>query len=175
MTDTIANKVIEWADSNKINIDKDILLSSELSGPHTFNDVLVCALKSAGHFWRDAYEGLDPDAFFPQIINGALSLITDGDVKLESLSSNDDWQSAVAVINNKGVKTELTIDNVGGYDLEYAPSELHEALIDYSKDHFSKSLEIITCDESYVYLYVSNESVNELQAIINQIPSLGYS
>lgn len=175
MSEGIATEIVKWAETNGIKINKEIMSSAPEDDKYEFNYSLVNALKEAeSGYWRDSYEGVHPKGFLPDLINGILSQVTDKDISLVSLSSDDNWETAKISLECEGKVTDLKIGNAGGEDPDYAPEELYGVLEKYVEDNFSNLLKGIFSEGGYVYLYLTKEQLENFNNIINKIPEPNY-
>jgi len=174
MSKEIALEIITWAESNDIKIDKE-LMSNAPDDKYEFNNSLVTSLKGtdSGH-WRDSYEGRHPEGFMAELIQGILSTVKDKSISLISLSSNDAWETANLILKTDDTETELLINDAGGEDPEYASPEIFPVLENYVKENCPNKLKGIFSDAGYIYFYLTDKQINELDQIISKIPEPDY-
>lgn len=170
----VINKIFTWCEKNNIEIDKSFLDGKSFFNKYEFLDALVSALKTSG-YWRDSYEPFPPDGFLAELINGVVSLVEEKDIKVEAVTSDDDWVTAGFTLSDGSASVNLKLNSVGGVDPEHAPDDLPDVLARYSKEHCEKRLHMAVSQESgYVYLYLNDDAIKEITQIINEIPEPDY-
>ena len=175
MSNNITTEIVAWAKKNGIKINEEIMETAPEDDKYEFNYSLVNALKDSGSGnWRSAYEGVHPEGFLGDLIQGILSTVTDKEISLVSFSSDDGWLTAKIVLKTDGKETDINIGNVGGEDPDYAPEEIYPALEAFVKQHCSNQLKGIFSEGGIFYLYLTEEQISEFNEIISKIPEPDY-
>jgi hypothetical protein len=167
MAETIFNDIAGWAKKHGLKIDIEQIQDSNICDRYELDSALVFALSPSG-FVSFLEQGFTPEGYLPDLIKSYLALITEAGVELESLTTDDDWMNATAVLLKNGIKTEIFIEEVNQGD--WVPTCLPDQLEQYSKNNCQKVLYTIVGEDPFVVLYLSTEAIEELEKIRKQLP-----
>ena len=162
MTETIVSDIEKWAHRHGIEIKMESLRDKTLSFRNELDDALVDALEPIG-FVSFLEQGFPPEDYLPELIKSYLSLITDAVVKLESVTTEDDWMSATAILVKDEIKTNILLEEVNQSD--WIPTFLPDEMEKNSRNNCKKVLYTVCGEDPFTVVYLTQEAVNEIEQI----------
>jgi hypothetical protein len=167
MSKLSSQDVVAWANKYQLALDDENVTEGAFDDSFELKDFLVFALAPAGTMALGE-QGCPPSDYLADVIDDYLSLISDKDITLVSVESDDEWQTATAVFDDSSEQITLVINDI--YASDWVPSDVGDKMLALSAQRCPQRLYTIYGEDAFTVLYIPQDAVEEIETMLKQLP-----
>ena len=159
-------RIRSFCSEYNLSVDGECLNNAEVTYRYEMEELLFSAFQEVGSV-SYAETGTSPAEYLPDVVGMYLSLLDQPQWDIESLTSEDGWDTASVILkNNEGSTNQFTINGIENSD--WVPGDLSNKMRLFSKKYADKTLITFFSDDPYLVLALPHVVAEELELIIDE-------